>query len=207
MVPMNTGGTPEVASSELTKSGSLVLDRHGKYSGMLNKEGCRIGRRGSVIGVAEVGEMVEVLDHQFDNLRIIAGIIRGLRIVSYSLELDDSRFSFLWRVSIVRKHTRSAVSTYFESAALESSHKVLRLAAKNSFMEVETVRSANDFAIRECLGVVEPGGKAKSVWRFSKIQGSLEVGTHMAKPAFSTFKVLMSVLFIVRAPRYCKILR
>jgi hypothetical protein len=151
--------------------------------------------------------MVKVLDHQFDDLGIIAGVIRGLRAVSHGLELDDTGCSFLWLVSIARKHITSAVSTYSESAALEGSHEVLRLAAENSSVEIEAVRSAKYFAIRECLRVVEPGGKAKSVWRFSKIQGSLEVGIYMAKPAFSTLKVLIFVLFDVRGARCCKLLR
>jgi hypothetical protein len=139
VVPINTGGVPKVDGSELLKSGSLVLDRHGKHSGMLNKEGLGIGRRGRADNVAEVVEMVEVFDHQFNDLRIIAGIIRVLRIVSCGLELDDAGFSFLWSVSIVQKHIRSAVSTYLESAALEGSHEVLRLAAKNGSVEVEAV--------------------------------------------------------------------
>lgn len=157
----------EVSCGELPKSGSLVLDRHGKDSGMLNKEGFGPDRRGRA-SVAEVIEVVEVLDHQFDDFGIIAGIIRVLRTVSYSLELDDAGFSFLSLVSTMRKHIRSAVSTHFESAAPEGSHEVLRLAAKNGFVEVEAVWPADDFAVRKCLRFVEPDGEGKSVWRFSE---------------------------------------
>lgn len=44
---------------------------------------------------------------------------------------------------------------YLECAALERSLEVLRLAAEDDLVEIEVVVSADDFAVRELLGLVE----------------------------------------------------
>lgn len=48
-------------------------------------------------------------------------------------------------------------STYLESPTLQSCHEVLRLAADDGFVEVETIRTTDNLAVGECLGLEEPG--------------------------------------------------
>ena len=49
------------------------------------------------------------------------------------------------------------VRLYLESSTLQSCHEVLRLAAKDGFVEIEMMRTAHDLAVGECLGFEEPG--------------------------------------------------
>ena len=45
--------------------------------------------------VAGVFEMIEARDHQLDDLGVVAGLVRFTLVLSESLELDNSSFSFL----------------------------------------------------------------------------------------------------------------
>lgn len=46
---------------------------------------------------------------------------------------------------------------YLESPTGQGCHEVLRLAADNGFVEVEMIRTADNLAVGECLGLEEPG--------------------------------------------------
>jgi hypothetical protein len=54
------------------------------------------------------------------------------------------------------------VTIYLESTCLESNPKVIGLTSKDGFVQVEMVRSADQFAVRRLLGVMEPGIKVSS---------------------------------------------
>ena len=49
------------------------------------------------------------------------------------------------------------VRLYLECLIIEGLHEVVGLTAQNRLVEVELVWPADDFAVRECLRVVEPG--------------------------------------------------
>lgn len=63
------------------------------------KARCRVWKR---FRVAEVIEMIEVLHHQLDNLRLVADVValgRGLVVRRDCLELDGASVSLLLRIS------------------------------------------------------------------------------------------------------------
>jgi hypothetical protein len=142
------GGLLEIMSSELPKSFGLVLDGHGEHSGMLNEEGVRCLSLGTSLSCgAEVVEVVEILDHQLDDFRIIARVIIALWIICCCFESDDSEFSFLRIVSTIRSWVRSAICSYLECLIIKGFQEVVRLTAENGLVEVEAVCSAIDFAV------------------------------------------------------------
>lgn len=98
-------GCFEFGSGELTETISLVLDCHRKDLGMFNEIafGNRRWRGVVLVGyhigeVASVAEEIEVLNHEFDDLRIVASI-RGIGTILCRSKLDNSGLSFLALVS------------------------------------------------------------------------------------------------------------
>lgn len=62
---------------------------------MLNEERVRSRGGGGCSEIAKVVEVIEVLDHQFDDLGIVAGDICVFSDMCSRLEFDDTGFAFL----------------------------------------------------------------------------------------------------------------
>ena len=104
VVPEEGYGFSEILFCEIAESIGLILDRCGEHFRMRQKAlGCP-GDKG-VVGsggcrstggfVAGVFEMIEARNHQLDDIRVIACLVRIALVGPESFELDDSDFSFL----------------------------------------------------------------------------------------------------------------
>lgn len=137
--------------------------------------------------VVEVIEVIKVLDHEFDDLRIVAGVVSLTCILSgllRRLELDGTSFALLLGVSTPDCTQSGNRLSHLESALLECGFEVVGLASQDDLMHVEVVRPTDDLAIREFFGVME------SEKRLCKITVSVfgsTSETHLARPASKMF--------------------
>jgi hypothetical protein len=102
--------------------------------------------------------VVEVLNHQLDNLRLVVDIVvlgKGLTIALSRFELDDTAVSLLPQISQGSANTRGH-RHYLERALLESSLEIVGLTGEDDLVQVEMVRAADEFAIRELFALVKP---------------------------------------------------
>jgi len=107
MVPVALGsdGVPELGGSELAQSLGLISDCHSKDFGVLDQAAaCNRRWRGDIAfgcvieQLSAVVEEVEVLDHKFDNFRVIANI-RSVGAILRCFQLNESSRSLLLPVS------------------------------------------------------------------------------------------------------------
>ena len=104
VVPEEGYGFSEILFCKIAESIGLVLDRCGEHfrmrqealkcpgdKGVVGSGGCR-SAGGFVAGVFE---MIEALDHQLDDLRVIACLVHIALVGTQSFELDDSGLPFL----------------------------------------------------------------------------------------------------------------
>lgn len=104
VVPEEGYGFSEILFCEIAEPIGLVLDRRSEHFRMRQKALGGPGDRG-VVGscgfrsadgfVAGVFEMIEARDHQLDDLRVIACLVRIALVGTQSFELDDSGLPFL----------------------------------------------------------------------------------------------------------------
>jgi hypothetical protein len=93
--------------------------------------------------------MVEVLDHQLDDLGLIADIValdRGFAVALSRFELDDTAVTLLLRVS-QRLADTCRRSSYLECTLLEGGFEVVRLTGEDDLVQVEVVWAADEFAV------------------------------------------------------------
>jgi hypothetical protein len=99
--------------------------------------------------VAKVVVVVEVLHHELDNLRLVAGIVvlaRSLAVALGRFELDDTAVSLLSLISQNAEETYGQ-RHYLECALLECSLEIVRLTCEDDLVQVEVVRTANELAV------------------------------------------------------------
>ena len=106
-----------------------------------------------------VVEVVEVFDHQSDNLRIVACVILGVFVVFVCLELDHAALSLLKLVSTMLGVGNDVVWSYLEAVRLESKFEVHRLTAQHDLVKVVFVDATNEFAVGKLLGSAKPVAK------------------------------------------------
>lgn len=75
VLPVLFSRSLELLSSVLSEAVGLVLDCHSNNFGMFNQVDFRSAGGRSRFEVAEIIEVVEVLDHQLEDLRVVAAVI------------------------------------------------------------------------------------------------------------------------------------
>lgn len=136
-------GFREFYGGKIAEPVDLVFDSYGEDLGMVTHIWSP--------DIYFVVDVVKVLHHHLDNVRVITGIVTLETLVACVLdgfELDDTAFTFLLAIS-KQSWVQCYYRVYLEGARFESSLEIVRLHAENNLVGFEMMRSADNLAIRE----------------------------------------------------------
>lgn len=95
MISESSDRVLELLRRVLAKAFGLVFDSYSDDFCVFDQVGLRSDGARSRIELAEITEVVEVLDHQFEDIRVVTRVVRVVAGVGSRFELDDSALSLL----------------------------------------------------------------------------------------------------------------